>query len=108
FRGGQAAAEGLDAALGKAGQDGMVQEAFGVSHLFVSLPVWDRSPEPKQVGAIVLGAPLLTDGMMEGVAKDAGLAAAGIFQSGRLVQSGGDKKEALERVGKLAQPGQGT
>ena len=103
-------AEGLDVALGKAGADGMVQEAFGVSHLFVSLPVWDRSApgEPKQVGAIVLGTPLLTGEMMDAVAKDAALAAAGVFQGGRLVQGGGAEKAALERVAKLAQPGTGT
>ncbi|HZN93824.1 MAG TPA: hypothetical protein VFB81_14030, partial [Myxococcales bacterium] len=108
FRGAEPA-DGLDAALGKAGQDGMVQEAFGVSHLFVSLPVWDRTvPEPKQVGSIVLGAPLLTDGMMDAVAKDASLAGAGVFQGGRLVQGGGAEKAALERVAKLAQLGSGT
>jgi len=109
FRGGKAE-EGLDAAaLAKAGPDGMVQEAFGVSHLFVSLPVWDKSaPEPKQVGTIVLGAPLLTDGMMDGVAKDAALAGAGVFHGGRLVQSsGGDKGKALlEKVEKQAKAGQ--
>jgi len=108
FRGAEPA-EGLDAALGKAGQDGMVQEAFGVSHLFVSLPVWDRTaPEPKQVGSIVLGAPLLTDGMMEAVTKDAALAGAGLFQGGRLVQHAGVDKALMEQAAKLAQPGKGT
>jgi len=107
FRGGKAT-EGLDAALAKAGQDGMVQEAFGVSHLFVSLPVWDKSPEPKQVATLVLGAPLLTDGMMEAVAKDASLAAAGVFHAGRLVQGGGAEKARLEKVEKLAKAGTGT
>lgn len=111
FRGGKAVEGGLDAALAKAGQDGMVQEAFGVSHLFVSLPVWDKAaPEPKQVGTIVLGAPMLTEGMMDAVSKDAALAAAGVFHSGRLVQnSGGDKGKALlEKVEKQAKAGTGT
>jgi len=107
LRGGKAA-EGLDAALAKAGPDGMVQEASGVSHLFVSLPVWDKSPEPKQVATIVLGAPLLTDGMMDGVAKDASLAAAGVFHAGRLVQGGGAEKARLEKVEKLAKAGTAT
>ncbi|HVE86585.1 MAG TPA: hypothetical protein VND93_27195, partial [Myxococcales bacterium] len=83
FRGGKPA-EGLDPALGKAGQDGMVQEAFGVGHLFVSLPVFDKAAPDKQVGSIVLGTPLLTAGMMDAVSKAAALAGAGIFQGGRL------------------------
>src|SRR5688572_29218790 len=53
FYRGAEVAQGLDPALGQAGQDGIFQEAFGVGHLWVSLPVWDYRPAPTQVGAVV-------------------------------------------------------
>jgi hypothetical protein len=103
FYRGAEVAQGLDPALGQAGQDGLFQEAFGAGHLWISLPVWDYRPAPVQVGSVVLGAPLLSPEGMDALVRESGLAGAGLFQGGRLIVSAGADRAALEQAAKAAQ-----
>ncbi|HME90862.1 MAG TPA: MXAN_5187 family protein [Myxococcaceae bacterium] len=94
------------AALAAAGAEGLWQEAFGAIHLFFSFPVavFDRG-EPKVLGNLVLGAPLLLDGLLDASAKEGGLGAIALLENGKIVSLAGPEKVSIERLDKALQPG---
>jgi len=94
------------AALAAAGAEGLWQEAFGAIHLFFSFPaaVFDRG-EPKVLGSLVLGAPLLVDGLLDASAKEAGLGAMALLENGKIVSTAGPEKVSIERLDKALLPG---
>ncbi|MHB8877718.1 MAG: MXAN_5187 family protein [Myxococcaceae bacterium] len=96
------------AKLSSAGAGGAVQQAFGASHLFFSVPlVALEKTELKTLGTLVVGAPLLPEGAAEAVAAELRLASLAISQDGKVVQSAGADKTAgaVEKALKLGQSG---
>lgn len=101
-RGGEApvGAEALDvAALTGAGSDGVARDAFGNSYLFYGFPVsvLDRG-EAKVAGHLVLGAPLLPDGLLDTVAKQTGAGALALVRDGKVLQAAGPEKALVEKA----------
>lgn len=94
------------AALAAAGAEGIWQEAFGSIHLFFSFPVavFDKG-EPKVLGNLVLGAPLLIDGLLEASAKESGLGAIALLGNGKIASVAGPEKASVEGLEKALPPG---
>lgn len=95
-----AAADAVDvAALSGAGSEGLSHAAFGETHLFYSVPVTAADKgEAKVVGHIVVGAPLLSRGVVEAVAKETGMGAIGLLEGGKVVQAAGPQKALVEKA----------
>jgi len=87
---------GLDAdSVAGAGSDGQTREAFGTSYLFFSFPLLGSDKEARAQGILIVGGPLLPEGIADQVALETGLSALGIVQAGKLVSSGGQEKTRL-------------
>ncbi|MBX7097165.1 MAG: hypothetical protein K1X89_05605 [Myxococcaceae bacterium] len=92
---GAAVPEGVDAkALAQAGAKGVVAEAFGAAHLFLSAPLTasDKN-EVKSVGAAVVGLPVAAElsAAMDRAVKAGGVSALGLVADGKVVASAGPK-----------------
>jgi hypothetical protein len=91
-----AALKGLDAdAVAGAGSDGQTREAFGAPYLFFSFPLLGSDKEARAVGMLIVGGPLLPEGVADQVALETGFSALGLIQGGKLVASGGQEKSRL-------------
>lgn len=100
--------EGFDvAAATAAGGAGAVVTAFGVPHLFYSLPVVvsDKN-EVKAIGTAALGAPILPDSraLFGALRSELGLASLALSADGKILLSEGDKGD-LETALKSLKPG---
>ncbi len=94
------------ASLAAAGAEGLWQEAFGAVHLFFSFPVAIvEKGEPKVLGKLVLGAPLLADGLLEAAVKEGGLAAIALLQNGKIVSLAAPEKVNIDKLDQALQPG---
>lgn len=95
------------ASLSKAGAEGVSQPAFGAPYIFYSVPLHgaDRG-EAKPLGALVVGLPLLPEGLAEAVASEGKLSAVGLIADGQLVSKGGAEKGLLELSRKELRLGQ--
>ena len=90
------ALKGLDAdAVAGAGNDGQTREAFGTPYLFFSFPLLGSDKEARAVGMLILGGPLLPEGVADQVALETGFSALGLVQGGKLIASGGQEKARL-------------
>ena len=92
---GAAVPEGVDAkALAQAGAKGVVVEAFGAAHLFLSAPLTasDKN-EVKSVGAAVVGLPVASElsAAMDRAVKAGGVTGLGLVADGKVVASAGPK-----------------
>ncbi|RPH71317.1 MAG: hypothetical protein EHM78_07910 [Myxococcaceae bacterium] len=88
--------KGLDAdAVAGAGSDGQTREAFGTPYLFFSFPLLGSDKEARAVGMLVVGGPLLPEGIADQVALETGFSALGLVQGGKLIASGGQEKARL-------------
>jgi hypothetical protein len=84
----------------------LVVEAFGAPYTFASVPlVWKfvRIPgaerlEVQLVATLVVGVPLLPEGVLESAAKTSGVSALGVLKGETVVASGGDQKARVEGV----------
>ncbi len=84
---------GLDLpTLARAGADGAIASVGGVQHQFVSAAlVTPAQPEPKRLGAIVVGVPLLPLRFAEGLSRELGLISLKVLEGGAVVSEGGVK-----------------
>jgi hypothetical protein len=92
---------GLDlGALTQAGADGVARDVAGEAHAFHSLPVM---VEGKQVGTVVVGAPLVSAQLLERAVAQSGAAALGLWRDGKVLHAAGPQKDALvasaEKIG---------
>lgn len=95
------------AKLAPAAADGVVQTAFGESYLFFSAPALvPEKADWKLVGTVLVGVPVMPEGVAEAVAAELKLAAVGIMMEGKLLQGGGPEKASLEKVEKAVKLGQ--
>jgi len=96
------------AALTKAGGEGWVHEAFGLPYLFYSFPVssTDRSGEVKDVGRVVVGAPLLSEEAVKGAVKEGSLAAVAVMMGGKRTALAGPEAALLDAAEQALKPGQ--
>jgi hypothetical protein len=93
-------------AVAEAGTDGMAQDAFGQTYLFYALPIAiPAGAEPRVAARMILGAPLVDSTLADAVARDTGLTALALVQGGKVLQSGGSDKGALDRAVKEMRPG---
>jgi hypothetical protein len=87
------------ARAGVEGLEGIWQEAFGGIHLFFSYQVAAfEKGEPRILGTLVLGAPLLAEGLLDSAAKEAGLGALLLVQAGKVLATGGPDKGNFEKL----------
>ncbi len=103
--------EALDLqAVAGAGGDGVALSAFGQGHVFYSVPFAvpsvDGKGEPRVLGRIVLGAPLLPEGLADAVARERGLESLAVASGGKIVASAGPDRAAAERAEKDVKPGE--
>jgi hypothetical protein len=95
------------AKLGPAAADGVVQTAFGDSYLFYSAQVFvPEKADWKSMGMVLVGVPVMPEGVAEAVATELRLGAVGIMAEGKLLQSAGPDKASLEKVEKAVKLGQ--
>jgi hypothetical protein len=86
-----------------------VAEAFGAPHAFASVPVlWNfvRIPGAEQLetqlaATLVVGVPLLPEGILDGPAVSTGAAALGLVKENQVVASGGQQKLVEGAAGTL-------
>lgn len=99
---------GLDAeALTKAGAEGVAHEAFGQVQQFVSFQVASQArpdAEVKVAGTVVIGLPLLVDGLAAEVVKETGLGAMALLKDGKVVQVAGPESSVVEQVIRQMKP----
>jgi hypothetical protein len=87
------------ARAGVEGLEGFWQEAFGSIHLFFSYQVAAfEKGEPRILGTLVLGAPLLAEGLLDAAAREAGLGAIALVQAGKVIALGGPDKSSFEKL----------
>lgn len=101
-RGDEAASDGADldvAAIAAGGTDGAPREAYGEAHVFYSFPVTAvEKGEAKVVGTVLLGAPVLTDDLVESAVKQTGVGGLGLVRDGKVIQAGGAQKAMVEQA----------
>jgi hypothetical protein len=84
----------------------VVVEAFGAPHTFAAVPlVWKfvRIPGAERLevqlsATLVVGVPLLPEGVLEGAAKASGVSALAVVKEQTVVASGGEQKGRIEGV----------
>ncbi|MFZ5470005.1 MAG: MXAN_5187 C-terminal domain-containing protein [Myxococcota bacterium] len=93
--------------LAGADPKGVVDEAFGVPYLFVSVPVAvpDRPDQARVYGHVVIGAPLLPQEVAETAAKELKVSAVALVAKGKVVDVGG-RKPVAEAATKTLRAGQ--
>ena len=88
--------KGLDAdGVAGSGSDGHAREAFGTPYLFFSFPLLGSDKEARASGMLIVGGPLLPEGIADQVALETGFSALGLVQGGKLIASGGQEKARL-------------
>jgi hypothetical protein len=92
--------------VAEAGADGLAQDAFGQTYLFYSMPIAiPAGAEPRVAARMILGAPLMDQGIAERLSQQMGLSALALIQGGTVLQSGGPEKAALPAAVKEMLPG---
>ncbi|HEX4622610.1 MAG TPA: hypothetical protein VH208_13695, partial [Myxococcaceae bacterium] len=92
--------------VAEAGPDGLAQDAFGQTYLFYSLPIAvPAGAEPRVAAKMILGAPLMDQGIAERLSQQMGLSALALIQGGTVLQSGGPEKAVLAGAAKDLPPG---
>ncbi|MBZ4416677.1 MXAN_5187 family protein [Myxococcus sp. RHSTA-1-4] len=88
------------AAVAKAG--GTVVEAFGAPHAFASVPLlWSGDSRLQPLATLVVGAPLVDEGLLEAAAQASGVPALALVKGDAVVGAAGAEKALAE--GSLAQ-----
>lgn len=87
-------------ALARAGTDGATHEIGGVIQQVYAFPAGG--------GTVVIGAPLLVDGLIQQVAKDTGLGAVALLKGGKVVSSAGPDNSVAEQAIRESQAGKST
>jgi hypothetical protein len=83
--------ENLDlSALTEAGGSGILREAFGQPHLFHSASISSNH--------LIVGAPLISDAVMEAIIQEDGLAALGLVREGKVLQAAGPGMASVEKA----------
>ena len=82
------------ATLREAGGSGLLREAFGQPHLFHSASISSNH--------LIVGAPLISDAVMESILKEDGLAALGLVRDGKVLQAAGPSMASVEKATALA------
>jgi hypothetical protein len=86
--------ENLDlSALTEAGGSGILREAFGQPHLFHSASISSNH--------LIVGAPLISDAVMEAIIQEDGLAALGLVREGKVLQAAGPGMASVEKASAL-------
>jgi hypothetical protein len=84
------------AAVAKAGTT-TVAEAFGVLHVFASVPLlWNGDLRPQPVATLVVGAPLVDQGMLQAAVEASGVAALALVKGGAVVVGAGPEQALAE------------
>jgi hypothetical protein len=92
--------------VAEAGADGLAQDAFGQTYLFYSIPIAvPAGAEPRVAARMILGAPLMEQGIAERLSQQMGLSALALIQGGTVLQSGGPDKAVLPAAVKDMLPG---
>lgn len=81
-------------ALTEAGGSGVLRDAFGQPHLFHSASIANCH--------LILGAPLISDAVMESIIKEDGLSALGLLRDGKVQQASGPGIASVERAAAIA------
>ncbi|QRK08125.1 cell division protein FtsK [Archangium violaceum] len=92
-------------ALVKAGNEGLVVDAFDAPHVFYSVPVlWNAEGGPSQVVAtLVVGAPLVDGKALESAALASGVAAVALVKGDKVLGTAGSQPQlAAEGLEKLS------
>ncbi len=93
---GEEKVEGLDAAaVMKAGGEGAIVAVGPTQHQFASTPIVTAGlPEPRRVGTLAVGLPLLPARFAEGLVRELGLSTVKLLEGGKVVAEGGVKGAA--------------
>ncbi len=94
----------VDAVTG-AGVAGITRHAFGATHLFYAVPVevLERGA-PKLLGHVVVGAPLVTDALLDDAARAARIDGVALLNDGEVVLAAGAQKDLARKLGPRASP----
>jgi hypothetical protein len=99
--------------LAATGSQGVVADAFGSPHFFVSVPVlWLHEPPlkgvqppPRLMATLVLGAPLVSENVIAHAASNSGVAALALLKGSSVVGTAGTEKALVELARTQLQPG---
>ena len=93
------------AAVTGAGVAGITRHAFGATQLFYAVPVevLERGA-PKLLGHVIVGAPLVTDALLEDAARAARIDGVALLSDGEVVLAAGAQKELARKLGPRAAP----
>ncbi len=93
------------AAVTGSGIAGATRHAFGANHLFSAVPVQSlERGAPKVLGHVIVGAPLITDAMLDAAARSARIDGIALLKDGEVVMAAGAQKELARKVGPRAAP----